>query len=1057
VANLLRRRLVGWLAGWHWTMALPAVRWCCVVAVAAVITSKTAAAATTSPPATPSPPPPPRPPPLVQSLQDLQPTASDSGPVPDNGFNVSALASFHPIVPGLLGDDGLQGDTCGGLYHSGSWHLFVTVGATPGSKPPPGPKRRFSRGTWAHLKSTNLVDFEAMVDPNEPMGGTGGVAPLPDGGVGSWFNDLPQVQDMNTHQAVMGISRDPELRTWETANVSYVLDLNRSYRDTARPIQSKDGTWWQMIGCDTGGRGAIACAPRVCNAAVCQFRATDTKLNRWTYQQALFTFGKTLLGQPFSFGEVPDFFPLTSAAGKTRHVLTVCAVNKPCTSVANCSCAKDGCMANGGWNAHNVEYVVGEWSDDGLSFKPLQRGVLDFGHWYAARTVAGDNNRGRRLIIGNIRSDITQGKLPIAAPESLQTSDSSSDGGGFNGGPNFFTSLPRELQLTEDDRLKVTPPKELEALRLGEPIHKTVRSLKCGQRLPIGFSGKLLEVAVTLTYPSGTAAEMTGQAGFSVLSDSVFVGYEVQTKRFIVNASASTTPPADWGSHKRFQRAVSAPNITLDAASHSVGFRTLLDISFLETFEDRGRAVITSITAPAADSADDIGLYFDCVTSGSVSPRFDITAWRLRPAPVNRVPVRIDTTTILQPLSQVLHANESWLESGRTSRLKSDDGPFNFTTVFHAGEEGFGCVRYPQVHNVHNDSLYVFVECYNRSGDHCDATGIGFPFAENCHAWGNVCYKKSRDKSGRSWGPLRVVPVNRSGTMMWARGHSTLYLPSLKRLCLHYNGGDTHDGLIWGNHGLDGPPGGTRHQQCLDLQTQQWSEPQDLSKDIGPECNAMLGSRMTNVVLPSGRQLWSQWSFGSISHKGNEGRVCVYATDDDGATFHTTTILHNTAPGALVYLPESRSVYFNAMPPCPGCRANRARVDGYSTDEGSNFTLHLNSGIPLDPVGDAVPGPLLEHHGQLIFALPLGNGSRYGGHAINHGDRLNMAVHSSPDSGKTWTRQLQVSGGYGGYAGLSTLPDDEDSFGLAFEADPAPGSACTGACTVRFTPVQYDF
>ena len=37
------------------------------------------------------------------------------------------------------------------------------------------------------------------------MGGTGGGAPLPDGGVGSWFNDLPQVQDMYTHRAAMSV------------------------------------------------------------------------------------------------------------------------------------------------------------------------------------------------------------------------------------------------------------------------------------------------------------------------------------------------------------------------------------------------------------------------------------------------------------------------------------------------------------------------------------------------------------------------------------------------------------------------------------------------------------------------------------------------------------------------------------------------------------------------------------------------------------------------------------------------------------------------------------
>jgi sucrose-6-phosphate hydrolase SacC (GH32 family) len=592
---------------------------------------------------------------------DSSPPASSTGSYfnalkSNDNFNISALASFHPVVPGLLGDFGLQGDTCGGLYHNDAWHIFVTIGSAPGVKPLPG--RRFTHGTWAHLRSSNLVDFEAMIDPNEPMGGTGGVTPLPGGGVGSWFNDLPQIQDMETHQAVMGVTNDPELRTWETANVSYKLDLNRSYRDTARPIQSRDGTWWQMIGCDTGGRGAIACAPRVCNAAICQFQAEGRSLNSWEYKQALFTFDKTLFGQPFSFGEVPDFFPMTSPSGKQRHVLTVCAVNKPCQSTPTFSCVKNGFQP--GWNPHNVEYVVGDWADDGSSFEPLQRGVLDYGHWYAARTVADDSNSGRRLIVGNVRSDITQGKLPI------DMSDSTNDlraTGGFNGGPNFFTSLPRELRLKDNDRLAVLPPKELEALRLGAPVTKTVPSLKCGQRLPIGFRGRLAEVAVTLTYSEDlAAADMAAQAGFYVLSEGVFVGYDVHTKQLVQNASNSTRPPADWGDHRRFQQFVSAPNITL-SADHTVSFRTLLDMSFLETFEDKGRAVITSITAPATPTDDEVGLYFDCNDS-SISPHFDVKVWRLRPAPVKRVPVRTDDGSAMEPEPDVIWSTPSTNVSG---------------------------------------------------------------------------------------------------------------------------------------------------------------------------------------------------------------------------------------------------------------------------------------------------------------------------------------------------------------------------------------------------------
>ena len=85
------------------------------------------------------------------------------------------------------------------------------------------------------------------------------------------------------------------------------------------------------------------------------------------------------------------------------------------------------------------------------------------------------------------------------------------------------------------------------------------------------------------------------------------------------------------------------------------------------------------------------------------------------------------------------------------------DSKVNYTTVFRTGESGFGCMRFPQVHNVNRTSLFVFVECYNKSGDHCDATAMGFPNAANPHAYAKVCYKRSSDE-GQSWGKLQVAP-----------------------------------------------------------------------------------------------------------------------------------------------------------------------------------------------------------------------------------------------------------------------------------------------------------
>jgi hypothetical protein len=95
---------------------------------------------------------------------------------------------------------------------------------------------------------------------------------------------------------------------------------------------------------------------------------------------------------------------------------------------------------------------------------------------------------------------------------------------------------------------------------------------------------------------------------------------------------------------------------------------------------------------------------------------------------------------------------------------------------------------------------------------------MGFPSTPACHAYGNVCYKRSAD--GTVWGPLEVVPINRTGNTLYARGHSTLHIPSSNKICLHYNTANPRP--------TGGFPAGGRYQQCLDLATQTWSDQQDI-------------------------------------------------------------------------------------------------------------------------------------------------------------------------------------------------------------------------------------
>jgi hypothetical protein len=184
----------------------------------------------------------------------------------------------------------------------------------------------------------------AFNDPTEPMGGTGSVQPLPDGSgrVLALMNDFKEA----------GISSDPQLRTWTGTPLAYELDTARSYRDTARPLQSEDGSWFSHVGCNNGGG----------QAAICQFRAQNKQLSNWTFDRQIYGYNKTLFGRDANFGEVPDFYPMESPSGKTRHVLQTCTVRQPGIAGARCPPECNGvaacCNLNAGWIVHAVEYAA---------------------------------------------------------------------------------------------------------------------------------------------------------------------------------------------------------------------------------------------------------------------------------------------------------------------------------------------------------------------------------------------------------------------------------------------------------------------------------------------------------------------------------------------------------------------------------------------------------------------------------------------------------------------------------------------------------------------------
>ena len=416
---------------------------------------------------------------------------------------------YHPAVP----NSSTNSDISGGLYLHGRWHVIVSCAG--GS---------YSQFSWCHLSTSNLVDYVShgplVVSTHDTLGhalmSTGSLVPMPaePSTIVAFFNN-------NT---LYGVSTDG-MRTWTAQPL--VLPIPPApmrswmgWRDQARPLQSADGTWFMVIGCS-----------EPVTAAVCRYRATDEhRLSSWRYDGLLVTSNSSFFGQPLNMFEVPDFFPLDRPPPRDSPLLELQRHKRAAQrSAGDAGAAAAAAAPHGqtvhvlltdpllqpshhppvdGWYPHNVEWRTGDWSPNGSHYRLLKHGVMDYGWWYAARTSADVTNCGRRLIWGNIRTDVSQGgALAPAEPFPMF----------------FFTSLPRELTIADDgETLLVRPPLELHSLRASPLASVTSETLRCAAGgapwyRPLGEAvAAELDVRLNVSSTSGDVASTMERFGVYV-------------------------------------------------------------------------------------------------------------------------------------------------------------------------------------------------------------------------------------------------------------------------------------------------------------------------------------------------------------------------------------------------------------------------------------------------------------------------------------------------------------------------------------------------------------
>jgi beta-fructofuranosidase len=297
-------------------------------------------------------------------------------------------------------------DPNGPIYFGGRYHMFHQYnprGATWGNM------------HWAHATSPDMIYWQhepialaptpggpdtdgvfsgsAVLDNGKPTVIYTAVAP-PSSGADATLRD-------GTHTwretQCLAVAQDKELRIWKKLSQPVIatpptgLEVT-GFRD---PALWREGAHWMLIlGSGVGGTGGMI------------LLYTSTDLHHWTYLHPLIegSPGKSTGVNPVDTGEMwecPDFFPLGD-----KHVLLISTMGK-------------------------VRWKVGTYSNQ--RFTPEKEGVVDWGSYYAAKTML--DASGRRVLWGWI-------------PETRPDADLIS--AGWAG----VMSLPRVLSLSPQNELQ---------------------------------------------------------------------------------------------------------------------------------------------------------------------------------------------------------------------------------------------------------------------------------------------------------------------------------------------------------------------------------------------------------------------------------------------------------------------------------------------------------------------------------------------------------------------------------------------------------------------------
>lgn len=388
---------------------------------------------------------------------------------------------------------------------------------------------------WGHVKSLDLVNWEhlpialAPEDACDKDGCFSGSAVDNDGELTLIYTGhhyIDKERDLFYQNQNIAVSTDGVhfKKVVENPVIEKPpADSSHHFRDPKVWKRGRD--WYMIVGNSKNNIGRVIL-----------YRSPN--LRNWEYIGVLAE-GNEQLGYMW---ECPDFFELNG-----KHVLLM---------------SPQGIKEAGDHfkNLFQTGYMIGEYEYDKNKFGHGEFIELDYGHdFYAVQTFLDDKNR--RIAIGWM--DMWESDMPTKKD-------------GWCGA----LTLPRELTLSDDGKIKMVPVAEVTQLR--EKKLSAIENQTITSSYEMGVQGSMFEVEAVLEVTNAEKVELVLRG---IENEATVLAYDKSTNKLRLDCSKS-------GKKKDGIRRVKL------AASDQLKLRIFVDRSSIEVFINEGEATMTSRIYP---------------------------------------------------------------------------------------------------------------------------------------------------------------------------------------------------------------------------------------------------------------------------------------------------------------------------------------------------------------------------------------------------------------------------------------------------------------------------